>query len=405
MSFVSLVHRHVWGWFPRTLRREALFTATRLIAPRPAQNPPAIGPIYVAGALRTASGLGEAARLSYNALQDSGLDVRGVDLTSALMQRSDADFSFKDGAGEKGPGVVLLHVNAPVTPMAMAKLGRRFVAGKRIIGYWAWELPVAPRDWRHGLPFVNDVWALSSFTAEALRPLVGYLPPVLYIPCALDAAGYTPRKRQKDDPFSVLMIFNVASSVARKNPFAAIRAFKLAFGEDARTRLIVKLANAEASPGFMTLLAREIDGSANVEVIDKVMTAMDIANLYTSCDALISLHRAEGFGLPMAEAMARGIAVVGTDWSGSADFLNERTGIPIPYTLVPAQDPQATYDQPDICWAEADVPEAARALVRLRNNPDLARVLGQNAASYAQAHWTANAYAARMRDLLERAGT
>lgn len=403
MGLVSFVHRHIWGRFPRTLRREALFSATRLIAPRPSRNVSASGPIYVAGALRTASGLGEAARLAYKALEDSGLDVRGIDLTAALMQRVDADFAFRDGAAETGPGVVLLHVNAPVTPMAMLKLGRRFVAGKRIIGYWAWELPVAPRDWRHGLPFVNDVWALSHFTAESLAPLVGHLPPVLYIPCAMDETGNRRRERRADDPFNVLMIFNVASSVARKNPFAAIRAFRQAFGEDPRARLIVKLANAEASPGFMDHLAREIAGVTNIDVIDRVMTTADIAALYTSCDALISLHRAEGFGLPMAEAMARGIAVVGTGWSGSADFLNEKTGIPVPYTLVPAQDPQATYDHPDMCWAEADVPAAALALARLRDDPDLARELGEQAAAYARAHWTAEAYAGRLRELLERA--
>lgn len=400
MRLTSLIHRHVWGRLPRGMRREALFTAMRMIAPRPAPDATASGPVYVAGVLRTASGLGQAARLAYSALHAQGVDVRGVDLTAALMQSVDTDFAFRDGAHETGPGVVLLHVNGPVTPMAMARLGRRFVDGKRIIGYWAWELPVVPRDWRHGVPFVNDVWTLSEFTADALAPMLGYRPPVVAIPCATQISGITQRQRQPKDSFNVLTIFNVASSVTRKNPFAAIRAFRQAFGDDAAARLTVKLSNAQTSAIFMQQLAGELHGSTNIDVIDRTISGAEIAALYASCDVLISLHRAEGFGLPMAEAMAHGIAVVGTDWSGSADFLSTETGLPVPYRLVPAQDPQATYHHPDMNWAEADTAAAAAALVRLRHEPELGRQLGKAGAAFARSHWTASAYALRVRHLL-----
>lgn len=401
MSIKTAFHRHVWSRLPRGLRREALFRATKLIAPRPTAEAPAHGPIYVAGALRTASGLGEAARLSYEALRRAGLDVRGVDLTAALMQREDkADFAFVDGAGQAGQGVVLLHVNSPVTPLAMARLGRRFVTGKRIVGWWAWELPRVPNDWRHGLPFVNEVWTLSDFTAQALAPLLGYAPPALPPPCAMDVAAAARPCRERADPFRVLTIFNVASSFARKNPFAAMRAFRLAFGDDPSARLTLKLANAAAAPGFEALLARETMGLANVDIIDRTLSSADLSALYERCDVLISLHRAEGFGLTLAEAMARGRPAIGTDWSGSTDFLSAETGCPVPYRLTPAHDTQDTYHHPDMMWAEPDVTAAAAALRRLRDDPALAQRLGEGGAAYARAHWTAETYAARVRALL-----
>lgn len=403
MSIKTAFHSHIWRRLPHGLRREALFRVAGMIAPRPALDAPGLGPIFVAGALRTASGLGEAARLSYQALRRSGFDVCGVDLTAALMQREDKpDFAFSDGAGHEGPGVVLLHVNGPVTPLAMLRLGRRFVTGKRIVGWWAWELPRVPDDWRHGLPFVHEVWTLSDFTADALAQLDGRRPPTLPPPCAMDVVAAPHPLRAPDDPFRALTIFNVASSFARKNPFAAIRAFRAAFGDDPSVRLTLKLANPTAAAEFSGLLAREIAGLGNVEVIDKTLSSADLAQLYDRSDVLVSLHRAEGFGLTLAEAMARGLPAVATDWSGSTDFLSETTGIPIPYRLTPAIDSQDTYNHPDMLWAEANVEAAAEALRRLRDDPALARRLGEGGAAYARAHWTAATYAARVRSLLGR---
>lgn len=401
MTLKQTFHHHLWSRLPRGLRRETLFRATRLVAPRPTPDALARGPIFVAGALRTASGLGQAARLSYEALRRQGFDVRAVDLTAAQMQREDrADFDFEDGAGHRGEGVVLLHVNAPVTPLAMARLGRRFVEGKRIVGWWAWELPQTPTDWRHGLPFVHDVWTLSDFTARALAPLLGRKPAVLAPPCALDVTPVVRPPRSRGDEFRVLTIFNVASSFARKNPFAAVRAFRAAFGDDPSARLTLKLSNASSAPGFDALLARQTEGAGNIETINRTFSADELSALYERCDVVISLHRAEGFGLTLAEAMARGLPVVGTAWSGSADFLSDATGVPVSYRLVSACDPQHTYHFPSMSWAEADVEAAASALRRLRADPSGARRLGEAGAAHAAAHWTAPAYARRVRALL-----
>src|SRR5205085_12349368 len=95
-----------------------------------------------------------------------------IDLSAALMKGGRAvDYQFPAAPRRPGAGTVILHVNPPLVPMALFRLGRRFVAGKRIVGHWAWELPRLPDEWRKDLGFVHEVWVPSAFAASALRTL------------------------------------------------------------------------------------------------------------------------------------------------------------------------------------------------------------------------------------------
>jgi hypothetical protein len=188
----SLLHREVWQRLPQGPRQRALFGAATLLAPRPGREVLPSGPIIVAGALRTASGLGQSARLGYEALRLAGVEVFGVDLTAALMQPLDAaDFDFADGSSLVGPGTLILHVNAPLVPLAFIRLGRRLVADKYVVGYWAWELPALPADWRHGIRFVHEVWVPSRFVAQAISSM-SFGRPVRVVPHPVALSWTTP---------------------------------------------------------------------------------------------------------------------------------------------------------------------------------------------------------------------
>lgn len=395
---VRFLHCHLWQRLPRSWRRETLFKWMALLATRAKDGTRPAAPITVAGALRTASGLGESARLCYDALKASGLPVFGVDLTADLMQPLDhADFTFADGRDQEGPGTLILHVNSPLVPLATWRLGRRLVRDKFVIGYWAWELPCVPADWRHGIPFVHEIWMPSRFTADAVRPVAAGRPlRVVPHPVALRAVPSPPVLRS-DRPFTVLTLFNAASSVARKNPVAAITAFSRAFGNDAMTHLIVKTSNAATLPGAVGMITNAIGSRHNITLIDEVMSVQEIDALYHKANVVMSLHRSEGFGLTIAEGMLRGLPVIATDWSGNTDFLTPETGVPVPYRLIAAEDPQDTYHFPDMSWADADVAAAAGALRRLRTDPALATKLGQSAAAYARHAWSAESYASLVR--------
>ena len=355
-------------------------------------------PFVVVGVFRTASGLGESARLHHDAIRRR-YPVYGVDVTHGLMQPTDLrPFDYVDLPADLREGTVILHVNAPLVPMALALIGRARLRHKRIIGYWAWELPAVPEDWRHGFRCVDEIWVPSAFTANALRAFVTCPVHVVHYPMTLPE----PAPSRASECFTVLTIFNMASSFARKNPLAAIDAFRRAFGDDPTTRLIVKYTNGGSYPLGVHLLEEASAGTSNITLDGETRSSADIAELYGTSDVVISLHRSEGFGLTIAEAMCHGVPVIATNWSGNVDFFNAESGMPIGFHLVPARDPQGTYDFPEMTWAEPNIDEAAAALRRLRSDPSLRRRLATTARAVVHRHLSVHAYerqlALRLRD-------
>jgi glycosyltransferase involved in cell wall biosynthesis len=401
----KLIHRHVWQRLPYLTRRRVLFAATAAVAPRPTVGARPSEPIIVVGPLRTASGLGQSARLCYDALRLAGFEVRGIDLTSTLMQPEDyPSFGWVDGWSCLGHGTLIIHVNAPFLALAMARLGTR-VHDKFVVGYWAWELPRVPEEWSQGIRFVHEIWVPSQFVADAVEPIAsGRAVRVLPHPVALQPPKASRERPPRDGVFRVLSVFNAASGFARKNPVGTVRAFREAFDNDQGAHLAVKVSNLSTFKEGARALAEAVEGCSNISVLDEIMDPMELERLYIQADVLMSLHRSEGFGLTLAEAMLRGLPVIATNWSGNADFLTERTGVPIAYSLLTAKDPQRTYNHRDMMWAEADVNAAAKALWRLRADPALRTRLGTEAARFARRTWSAGAYGSAARTYLGISG-
>ena len=165
--------RFVWSRLPRSARREALFSIAAALAPRIARPaPPAVLPLTVAGYFSATTGLGAAARRLVAGLRDQGFAVGEADLTGPLRQGP----AGPKPAVAPGPGTLLVHVNGPMLPWALLSLGRKAVAGKRVVGVWNWELPVLPRDWDRGFAACHAIWAGTEFVAAACRRPGG--PPV-----------------------------------------------------------------------------------------------------------------------------------------------------------------------------------------------------------------------------------
>ena len=364
--------RRIWSRLPRSARREALFTATALLAPRIARPaPPPARPITVAGYFNAATGLGAATRRLASGLRDQGFDVAEADLTGPLRQGP----AGPPIAVAAGPGTLLVHVNGPMMPWALLALGRRAVSGKRVVGVWNWELPVLPPDWSRGFTACHEIWAGTEFVAAACRRAGG--PPVKVVPYPMPRPAPSALGRAEfglpEEAFVTLSVFDATSSLARKNPLGAIEAHHLAFGDDAGRILVLKThGTAQAGPSWEAVAAAAA-ARPNVRVMDMSLSRGDLWALMAASDVLLSLHRSEGYGFAIAEMMELGRPVIATGWSGNTDFMHGPGCHAVGWRLIPARDPQDTYDMPSAQWAEPDLAEAAAYLRRVAGDPGLQR--------------------------------
>lgn len=395
-SLIRFAHRGLWRKLPRKLRRNLLLIGASAAAPRVVREVRAKGPVIVVGRLCNASGLGGVARACHDALKAEGIEVYGIDISRVLMCELDfPDFEFEDGRGLVGDGLVLLHVSGDLVPLAVACLGRRFVDRKRIIAHWFWEIATLPRSWGAALAHVHEIWVNTLFVEDAVRSLDPSLAvQVVSLPIARPPARSAPRPSDTN-PFTVLAVFNVASGFERKNPCGSIDAFRRAFGDNSNVKLIVKYSNASHWPQAVRLLEAAARGASNIELQGGNLDEAGMEDLYAKADAVISMHRAEGFGLVPAEAALRGIPVVATDWPSTRAFLTDKTGCPIPYHLVPMVDPQHVYEGQ--LWAEPNIEAAAGALRRLRADAGYRRALGEEARSISSALFDPREYAEEVR--------
>ena len=292
-------------------------------------------------------------------------------------------------------------------PWALLRLPRGLVHGRRVIGNWAWELPVVPEAWRVGLGFVHEIWAPSHFTAEAFRawlpegagiPVrvvpnpVAVAPPV---PSALDRAAFG----LPAAAVVVLVSFSLASSNVRKNPLGAVRAFRAAFGDRGDRILLLKIGNPGHFPAEFAALREAVAGCANIRLETRTLPRADSHALTSCADIVLSLHRSEGFGLVPAEAMLLGRPVVATGWSGNMDFMDADSAALVGYRLVPARDPRGVFEAPGAVWAEPELGQAADALRRLADDPAGRAALGARGQAIAQARLGDAPVAAALRAL------
>ena len=363
---MRLFRKAVWRRLPVVLRARLLAIAAWFSKGPLPIDAAADDPVCIAGILSTVTGIGEGARLSGRALVALGYRVRSFDI--------DELFGTEPGRErapplERGAGTVLLHFNPDhLTPLLML-LNRSRLRGKRLIGYWAWELERIPDLWISALDEVDEVWTPSDFVSNAVRRHTDK--PVRTVPHpVVQGRRGTPRRAHfgLGNQFVVLTMFSFASSFQRKNPIAAVKAFKQAFGKAADRLLIVKLSQAHESPDEMALLLAEIGDAPNIRVEQRVLSDEERLDLIASADVLLSLHRSEGFGLVMAEAMAAGVAVVATNWSGNLDFMDESTALLVPFRMIAVADCKGVYDGREQ-WADPDVAVAAAHLQALAVDP------------------------------------
>jgi glycosyltransferase involved in cell wall biosynthesis len=192
----------------------------------------------------------------------------------------------------------------------------------------------------------------------------------------------------------------MGSTYGRKNPRAAIAAFRKAFGDNPNCLMVLKVGHATDANWAMADLQQAIQGMSNVHLMQETLSRTDMTALVATADVILSLHRAEGFGLLMAEAMLHGVPAVATGWSGNVDFMTPDDSGLVKYRLVPVDDPQGTYTVSGAKWAEADVDDAAAWLRRLYEDAAFRRDLGERGKTAATKKLSLAAYRRAIGDSL-----
>uniref|UniRef100_B0T5B5 Glycosyl transferase group 1 n=1 Tax=Caulobacter sp. (strain K31) TaxID=366602 RepID=B0T5B5_CAUSK len=356
------------------------------------------GPVIVAGFHGAVLGLGEAARGTVTALAATGIEAQAWDVSAQLGHVRRFDIG-EVATPPPGPGTIITQMNpAELIRLVSATRGAPF-EGKRSIGYWAWELMDIPEAWKPAFRYVDEIWTPSNFCAEAIRRSAPRDLPIKVVPHQAPLNHAAPNRERfglSPDHVVVLCAFDLRSTLARKNPLGALEAFRIAAAKAKRpVTLVFKTVGGADAPDSLATLRAAIGDTPDVLVLTESLSMGARDQLMASCDIFLSLHRSEGFGLLLAEAMAAGKAVVATGWSANMDFMDAESAMLVPYALCPVRDPQGLYQKG--VWAEPDTEAAGRALAELINNPDQRAELGAKALAAVRQRLSPPAIAAIMR--------
>lgn len=357
--------------------------------------------VNVHGYIRTESGIGEGVRGLIRSLRAAGVPATLQNLELGVASRM-ADRSIDGVTQAQQYDVNLFFVNADQVPHVARHLGRERFAGRYNIGCWLWELEEFPREWLGSFRYLHELWTPSTFCLDALSAVSPI--PVRRVPLAVDFEPPPPLDRAAlglpDERFLFLFMFDHLSFAERKNPLGLLRAFRRAFGPEDGATLVIKTINAEMDRESAARLAAAAEGLP-VVLLDRYLDRARTHALMAACDAYVSLHRSEGFGLTMAEAMALGKPVVATDYSANVDFMDAGNSFPVRYRLVPIERDHGPY-RAGWLWAEPDEEHAAEQMRRVFADPEAARRVGERGRADVRAKLSHEAVGGRIRRLLER---
>jgi glycosyltransferase involved in cell wall biosynthesis/2-polyprenyl-3-methyl-5-hydroxy-6-metoxy-1,4-benzoquinol methylase len=372
-------------------------------APHPSAAPIALERpfgVNVAGYLRSELGIGEVARQVISALDAAEIPALPVGLVAPNSRQG---HGYVTSGQERNPFPInLVCVNADGLPGFAKEAGERFFADRYTIGMWWWETSRFPEQYMDAFDHVDEVWVGSRFIAETLQAVSPV--PVIHVPipaCFPDAKALEPAELGWPDAFTFLFSWDYNSVFARKNPLAVVEAYKAAFTGDEGTALVLKCINVTADPVGHRAVQRAIADRRDIVLMDTYLDPGDKDRLMASCDCYVSLHRSEGLGLTMAEAMYHGRPVVATGYSGNTDFMDASNSFLVGYELVPIGKDAGPYPA-DGTWAEPDLREAAQLLRQVFVDRDEAARRAAKAAKDLRAGYSADAAGKAMRRRLEQ---
>lgn len=364
----SATFRAVSDAFDAAVKAQAERTAQARAGRRAKRrNLPPTLPVTVVGFHGAVHGLGEGARMLARGFADAGLAARAIDLSAQVGFPVDLPAAFPPPAAEER-GVVISHINPPELLRWVRETEGRPLEGRRHVGYWAWELEDVPPEWKAAFALVDEVWTPSAFAADAIRKIA---PPRVKVSPAPYPLYLNPRPAPDRARFGlpeaavvVLMAFDLRSTAQRKNPHAALRAFQRAHAMASKPALLLcKIVGADLYPETFEALRDQVADDPSIRLMTESLSADDMAALTASSDIVLSLHRSEGYGLLLAEAIWLGKPTLATGWSSNVEFMDPASSRLVDFDLIPVEGDGAIYRAGR--WADASIEDAAGKLARM----------------------------------------
>jgi glycosyltransferase involved in cell wall biosynthesis len=336
--------------------------------------------INVVGYFAAELGVGEAARRLTLAIERAAIPHCTMVYRRTLSRQQHA---FDGVDPNRAPyDMNLVCVNADQLPALRQDVGEAFFADRYTIGLWFWELSTFPPEQFPAFDLVDEIWVASPFVRDSLRRVT--VKPVHVVSLPILPPVVQPMSRAQlgmSDRFTFLFSFDFLSVFDRKNPLAVVEAYVRAFAPDDGAALLLKSINGDRDLSSLERLRLRIGDRPDIALRDGYVAAAERDALVAACDCYVSLHRSEGYGLTMAEAMALAKPVIGTSYSGNLAYMTPDTSYLVPYTPVTLEDAADPY-MPGMEWAEPDIGEAVRLMIHVFENQAEARSVGRRARSH-----------------------
>ena len=391
------------------------FEAAAMPAPRESADLPTVD-VQLIGPLAKASGLGQATRLSADILRATGLSLRCVDFD--LDNPAPEGFSSDAQIDEYGPAQInLIHLNAESTPLAFAYQPDVF-SGRYNVGYFFWELDRPAYCHYLGMDLLDEIWVCTEYGAAVYsrddhdKPVVNVGMCYENIPdiARTDSRAFVEERFLfTKEHFICLVAFDSFSFVQRKNPVNVLLAFQKAFEGVPEARLVIKTQNRDSVFDLVQMqlweqVDRIVAEDPRLVIMNETLSYRDVLRLKAGCDCYVTLHKSEGWGFGMIEAMNLGVPVVCTGYSGNMDFCTPQTAWLVDYEETPLEQDDYIFVRKGSRWAEPDIASAAAQLRAVYDDPaaraakaDAAQTMIRNAFS---CDAIAKRYGNRLREIL-----
>ena len=337
------------------------------------------GRVNVAGYFRAELGIGVAARSILSALDAAGIPFNTISFDATANRQN---YPFADLVDEnRAADINIVCINPDQLSVFAEQTGPALRHGRYTIGVWFWEVEDFPKQFHGAFNYVDEIWVASTFMHQTFlkvspKPVFKFQLPVLVpqVDPALSRADLG-----LPDKFIFLFSFDFLSVLERKNPLGLIKAFTTAFSNGEAPTLVIKTINGDKRTLEMEKLRYAIRGRSDVILMDGYLSQIENNTLTALSDCYVSLHRSEGFGLTMAEAMALGKPTVATAYSGNLDFMTAENSYLCAATRSEVGPEREPYPA-DSHWSEPGVAAAAALLRHVYGHPEEARARGRRAA-------------------------